>query len=344
MSRLLFLNAERVDWARDLDFTPLEVAMTSVQGRQALSNKVSGNRVVDAIYRPEVSAGILSPQDIAALVTPLHAVVVTKEMPVTAETIDALPDSVKLIVEAGTGFNNIDLDAATSKNIKVCNVPAYSTDAVASLVMTFVLSLSCSMQTTQRRWQSGDTDSWKDLGILPHFELAGKTIGLVGGRGAIGSRVADLARAFGMHVLISSRSSAPCGKEGVEVVNLDDLLARSDFVSVHCPSNAETRGLIGAPQFARMKTTAYLINTARGNILDESALADALKNKSIAGAGLDVMVVEPLPASSPLFQCDNVLLTPHIGWKRAETRQRLLAGVAENIDAFFKGSPKNVVN
>ena len=192
-----------------------------------------------------------------------------------------------------TGYNNIDIEAARRRGITVCNVPTYSTDAVAHLVVTFMLNLSCSLVPLQRKLAVGDTLGWRSLGTaLPHFELGGKTIGLVGGRGTIGGRVADIALALGMKVLISSRGAASGGdtdgggRPGVRIVDLATLLRDSDFVSIHCPLSASTRHLIGAAELRAMKPTAYLINTARGPIVDEAELAIALRDGIIAGAGV----------------------------------------------------------
>ena len=270
-------------------------------------------------------------------------ILITKEMPVPGEVIKQLPDSVRLICEAGTGFNNIDIEAAKTRGIVVCNVPSYSSQAVAHLVMTCVMNFSCSMVQQQLKIARGDNLGWRSIGSLPHFELQGKTLGLVGGRGSIGSAAADLALALGMKVLISSRSPEPSPKQGVEVVDMQALLQRSDFVSIHCPLNPQTRHSIGSAELTQMKPTAYLINTARGPIINELELVKALKDGSIAGAALDVHEVEPLPVDSPLFSLDNVILTPHIGWQRLETRQRLMDTVAENCSSFLAGSPVNSV-
>lgn len=263
----------------------------------------------------------------------------------SAKTIASLPASVKLIVEAGTGYNNIDLEACNKREIMVCNVPSYSSTAVASLVLTFMLSQSCSLVQQQRKLFQNDLESWKTLGSLPHFELEGKIVGLIGGRGAIGSKVADMALAMGMTVLISSRSKEQTGREpNVRVVDRDTLLKQADFVSIHCPLNEQTRGSLGKAEFEMMKPESFLINTARGAIVDEPALIEALQTKQIAGAGLDVQAVEPPAADSPLYKLPSVLLLPHIGWQRIETRQRLINMVADNILAYNKKEPQNVVN
>lgn len=165
-------------------------------------------------------------------------------------------------------------------------------------------------------------------------QLHGKTLGLIGGNGAIGVRVAEIASVFGMRVLVSSRSSG---------VSLEQLLRQSDFVSVHCPLSPQTKHLLDATHLAMMKPTAYLINTARGAIIDEPALVAALQAGVLAGAALDVQTTEPPPRDSPLYVLDKVILTPHIGWKKVETRQRLMGLVAANVTAFLDGKPINVV-
>ena len=288
-----------------------------------------------------------------------HDVIINKEMPLPKEVINAL-DGVKLICEAGTGYNNIDLEAAHARGIVVTNVPTYATEAMAHQAITMVMALSCSLVQQQRALQAGDRTHMMDchLGSMAHFELTGKTIGLVGGLGTIGSRVAAMAGALGMRVLASSRT-APAGPHvlqsratdaaqsasvevEVEVCPMDDLLSRSDFVSIHCPLNRNTRGLIDAAALQKMKPTAYLINTARGSIVDEAALVDALRSRSIAGAALDVYgegsaPPPALPAASPLWSLENVILTPHIGWQRIETRQRVVDSIAETVDIFAQG-------
>mmetsp|Transcript_8924 Transcript_8924/g.16032 ORF Transcript_8924/g.16032 Transcript_8924/m.16032 type:complete len:328 (+) Transcript_8924:47-1030(+) len=271
-------------------------------------------------------------------------ILITKEIPVPADAIKRLPDSVRLICEAGTGFNNIALDAARERGITVCNCPAYSTDAVAQLVITFMLNFSCSLVPQQRMLFEGNRENFSKALQLPHFELAGKTLGLVAGSGAIGSKVAQLAKLMGMNVLISSRKPQGAGSDGIEITTVEDLLSRSDFVSLHCPLTPDTRHLINASALKQMKPSAFIINTARGPIIHEGDLIEALKAGTIAGAGLDVQDVEPPPQDSPLYTLPNVILTPHIGWKRFETRQRLMDFVAQNVDAYLKGTPTNVVS
>jgi len=323
--KVVLVNAQRLDFDQRLDFTSLATTGSVVRHYED------------------------HPSDEAMLaLLEGAAVIVNKEIPLSAALVAALPESVKLICEAGTGFNNVALDAARARGIVVTNVPAYSQDAVAQLVITFVLNCSCSMAAQQRMLLAGDRSHFSGALLLPHFELAGKTIGLVGGRGSIGTKVARLCLALGMRVLISSRdTAAPPAVEGTSIAaSLDELLGASDFVSLHCPLSDGTRHLIGAAALAMMKPTAHLINTARGAIIDEAALCEALAADSppIAGACLDVQEVEPLPDDSPLFALPNVVLTPHIGWKRLETRQRLMAQVVSNIKAFQAGAPINVVS
>ena len=310
--RIAIVNRDRLDWDGRLSFEAL----------------ASVGEIVS--FADDASAAQLAQRAAGA------TVLITKEIAVPAEAIAALPDSVRLICEAGTGFNNIDLAAAAARGIAVCNVPAYSTDAVAQLVLTALLNLSSGMCQQQRMLARGDLSNFEGAALhVPHFELAGKTLGLVGGNGAIGARVATLAEAFGMRVLLSSRSSG---------VSLDELLAASDFVSLHCPLNEGTRHLIDARALALMKPSACLVNTARGAVVDEAALVDALRRGVLTGAALDVQECEPPPADSPLYSLDNVILTPHIGWKRIETRQRCVEAVAANVAAFLGGKPTNIVS
>jgi|TARA_B110000114_G_scaffold144708_1_gene153525 glycerate dehydrogenase len=189
------------------------------------------------------------------------------------------------------------------------------------------------------------SNPFKSFGQLAHFELGGKTIGLIGGSGTIGLKTGKLARAFGMNVLVWSRSAKDCGDGKYKAASdLKELLNNSDFVSIHCPLNAATAGLLNKQTLGWMKPTAFLINTARGAVIDEDDLIAVLKSKTIAGAAMDVQHPEPPTVSSPLFELNNVIVTPHIGWKRVETRQRLVNAVAENVRAFLAGAPVNVVN
>ncbi len=269
-------------------------------------------------------------------------IIVTKEMPVSGELIRSFPKCVKLICEAGTGYNNLDLDAAREMGITVCNIPAYSSQRVADTAVMLLLNLSSSMQLQLKMLANGDHRNFTDNLQVPHVEVNDKTIGVIGA-GHIGGEVIKIAKALGMKVLVNTRTKKPdC--DGVKYVDLNTLLKESDYVSLHCPLNEKTRHIINKDTLSLMKSTAFIINTSRGALIDEKALIDALKNGVIAGAGLDVQETEPPAEDNPLYQMDNVILTPHMGWKGLETRQRLLSILAGNIKAYTKEAPVNVVS
>lgn len=267
-------------------------------------------------------------------------IVVTKEMPVSGELISQFPDSVKLICEAGTGYNNLDLDAARAKGITVCNIPAYSSQRVAHTAIMMILALSSTMQTQMKMLGRGDRSNFTEYLKVPHFEVNGKTLGIVGG-GNIGLEVAKIAKALDMNVLIYSRTPRD---NGYSYVSLEELLSASDFISLHCPLNDKTRHMINEETIALLKPSAFLINTGRGALIDEPALIKALQENRIAGAGLDVQETEPPVSDNPLYELPNVILTPHMGWKGLETRQRLVSILESNIKAFLAGTPQNVVS
>ena len=269
------------------------------------------------------------------------AAIVTKEMPVSAEMIAQFPDSVKLICEAGTGYNNIAIGAARERGITVCNVPAYSSHRVAHTAIMLMLNLSSTMQTQIAMLAKGDRSNFTEYLKVPHVELNGKTLGVIGA-GNIGQQVIRVAQAMDMKILAYSRT--PKDLAGVEFVSLETLLKESDYVSLHCPLNDNTRHLINEQTLALMKPTAFLINTSRGALIDEPALIRVLQEGKIAGAGLDVQETEPPVEDNPLYTLENVVLTPHMGWKGQETRQRMVDIVAEDINGFFAGTPVNVVN
>ena len=243
-----------------------------------------------------------------------------------------------------TGYNVVDVAAARERGIVVTNVPAYSTRSVAQMTFALLLELTQHVghhaQTVrQGRWaQSKDFCYWD----FPLVELEGLTLGLVG-FGRIGRAVAEVALAFGMKVLAHTRSGKPSPIPGVEVVALDTLFRDSDVVSLHCPLTADNKGLVNAARLALMKPTAFLLNTARGPLIDEPALAAALNAGRIAGAGLDVLAVEPPRADNPLLTAKNCLITPHIAWATAAARRRLLDIAVNNLRAFLAGTPVNAV-
>ena len=270
-------------------------------------------------------------------------VVFINKVRLTDDIFAACPN-LKLVSILATGYNIVDLAAAKRRGITVCNVPGYSTRAVVQ--MTFALLLEICQQVGLHsgavhtgRWQTCPDFCFWDR---PLIELDGKTIGIVG-YGAIGSAVGTFAQALGMKLLVTARHEKPV-PEGARFVSLPELLAQSDVVSLHCPQTAENARMIDAGALAQMKDGAILINTARGGLLDEQAVADALRSGKLLAAGMDVVSAEPIRADNPLLTAPNCFLTPHIAWAPLETRRRLQAISAENLRAFLAGKPQNVVN
>lgn len=270
------------------------------------------------------------------------AAVITKEMPVPAEIIQQFPDSVKLIVEAGTGYNNIDIQAAKDKGITVCNIPAYSTQRVAHTAVMLLLNLASSMRVQMAMLTKGDRRNFTDHLLVPHGEVNGKVLGIIGA-GHIGREVMKIAIALGMEIMVYTRTPRP-DENHITYTDLETVLRTCDYLSIHCPLTEKTRHLINRERIALMKPSACIINTARGAIIDETALIEALQQHRLAGAGLDVQEVEPPAADSPLYTMEHVILTPHMGWKGLETRQRLVQIIAEDVRHFFDGDPVNVVS
>ena len=268
-------------------------------------------------------------------------VVVTKEMPVSGNIIRSFPDSVKLIVEAGTGYNNHDLEAIKEKGITLCNVPAYSTERVAHTAIMMILNLSSSMRKQMNMLHDGDRSNFTRCMQVDHVEVNGKTLGVIG-TGNIGREVIKIAQALGMKILAYARTPRE-DEPGIRFASLEEVLAQSDYLTLHCPLNAETRHLINRERLALMKPTACIVNTARGALIDEEALIEALQEGRIAGAGLDVQETEPPAADNPLYDMDNVILTPHMGWRGLETSQRLVSIAADDIKNFLAGTPVNVI-
>lgn len=269
-------------------------------------------------------------------------IIVTKEMPVNAEMIQQFPESIKLICEAGTGYNNIDLEAARKRGITVCNIPEYSTDRVAHTAIMMILNLSSSMQIQMKMLACGNHDNFTKNLQVPHVEVNNKTLGVIGA-GHIGKKVIQIAQALDMNILVHSRTPKE-DEENIHYVSLEELLKNSDYVSLHCPLTENTKHMINKETLSLMKPSAFIINTARGALIDEKALIEALKNGTIAGAGLDVQENEPPEKNNPLYIMDNVILTPHMGWKGLETRKRLVSILADNIKKFIEGNPINVVS
>ena len=252
-------------------------------------------------------------------------------------------EQLKLVCIAATGANNVDLIAARERNITVCNVRVYATASVVEHVFTLILNLVRNLQkyrdaVNHGAWQNADGFCLLDF---PVRELSGQTLGIIG-YGELGKAVATIARAFGMRILIAQRTGTPPDPDRVP---LDKLLSESGIISVHCPLTDSTRNLIGHRELALMRKDAILINTARGGIVDETALSDALRDGRIAGAGIDVLGEEPPRHGSPLLDpsLPNLIVTPHIAWAGINARQTLVNEIAVNIKAFLDGSPRNVV-
>ncbi len=271
-------------------------------------------------------------------------ILLVNKHPLDAQTIDQIPN-LKCICVLATGFNNIDIEHARSKSIPVCNVVGYSTASVAQHVFSFILNFVNLPKDHNDSIQKGEWSKNPDFSyqLSPTMELARKTIGIYG-FGRIGQKVAEVAQAFGMNVLVTHKHPARDRRAGVQFVVLEELLQESDFVSLHAPLNVDNVGIINASLLKKMKPTAYLINTARGPLINEIDLKEALETGIIAGAGLDVLSKEPPAADHPLYGLKNCIITPHIAWATFESRKRLLQGTIENIKAFINDNPRNVVN
>lgn len=272
-------------------------------------------------------------------------IIVTNKVAIDAALLDQLP-VLKFIAVTATGYNVVDVAAANRQGIVVSNVPVYGTDSVAQHVFACLLSFIHRPELHHAAIQAGDWEAsgnfsfWKS----PVVELADKTMGIVG-FGRIGRATARLAAAFGMRVVVNSRSSARGSRTGdAESLGLEELFAVSDFVSLHCPQTDSNVGFVNRELIERMKPSAILVNTARGGLINELDLAEALNSGRIAGAILDVVSEEPITTDNPLFSAPNCLLTPHMAWTALEARRRLMHVTAENIAAFVNGKPINVIS
>ena len=267
-------------------------------------------------------------------------IVMVNKTPLPEHVLAACPN-VKLICVLATGYNVVDYVAARRLGIDVCNVPCYGTAAVAQFTIALLLELCHHVGRHDVLVHNGSWTSCQDfcLWTTPQMELAGKTLGIIG-YGRIGSAVGTIARALGMKVITVSRTP----KDGVENVDMDTLLAQSDVISLHCPLFPETEGIISRENIAKMKDGVFLVNTSRGALLDEKAVADALASGKIRGAAIDVVTVEPIRKDNPLLTAPNCLITPHMAWAPLESRSRLLNTVADNVRCFLDGKPQNVVN
>ena len=269
--------------------------------------------------------------------------VIMNRIVMSRTVMEALP-KLRFIGALATGFNTIDVVAAREKGITVCNVPFYCVETVAQQAFALLLELcnhtaAISAQTPTGGWNDGIRMSYTTHSL---FELYGKTLGIFG-FGNIGRTVANLGLALGMKVIVNSRTKKEL-PDGCTWVDFETLFREADVVSLHCPLNDATRGIVSREVLSMMKPTALLINTARGAVLDEAALADALNHDRLAGAGLDVMIDEPPKADNPLLSAKNCIITPHIAWASRDARLRLIQIVADNLQAFLDGHPQNVVS
>lgn len=269
-------------------------------------------------------------------------VVLTNKTPLRSEVIKQLPE-LQYIGVMATGYDIIDLSAAKERGIIVTNVPEYSTDSVAQLVLALLLELCHQVGAHSTSAKGGDWASSIDFSYWhsPLIELSGKTMGIIG-YGRIGARTAALAKAFGMNVIAAASRTAGTSGDVVRVP-LEELLRVSDVVSLHCPLTPDTEKLINEQTLSLMKPEAFLINTSRGKLIDEYALAEALRGGRIAGAAVDVLSAEPPRSDHPLLAAERCIVTPHIAWATKEARERLMNTVAGNVKAHLAGSPVNVI-
>jgi glycerate dehydrogenase len=271
-------------------------------------------------------------------------IAITNKVPLRAHELKPLP-ALRLIAVAATGVDIVDLDYCRANGITVANVPHYATASVSELVFLLIMALRRNLRNYRTAvkaglWQKSPTFSLLDY---PTHEIAGSTLGIVG-YGEIGRAVETIGRAYGMTILIAERKHAAGLRPGRQP--FDDVIRRSDVITLHCPLNPATTRLIGSPEITRMKPGALLINTARGGLVDDQAVANALQMGLLAGAGIDVLPQEPPPSDSPLLQVDqpNLVITPHIGWASDEAVGRLSEELIVNLEAFVAGKPRNVVS
>ncbi|GKX56562.1 glycerate dehydrogenase [Leminorella grimontii] len=286
-----------------------------------------------------------TPQDLIVERIGDAEIVLTNKTPISAQTLSACP-SLKFIGVLATGYNIVDVKAAREKGVIVCNVPSYSTISVAQLSLALLLELCHHVGDHSNDVRAGGWSSSIDFCYWrsPLIELQGKTLGLIG-YGQIGSAFAAVATALGMEILVYTPSqNKKHERPGLRVVQLEELLAESDVISLHCPLTAENTGMINRATIAKMKDGVLLLNTARGALIVEQDLADALNSGKVGGAALDVLSTEPPAASNPLLTAKNCVLTPHIAWAPKEARLRLMAITVENLKRYMAGNPQNVVN
>lgn len=269
-------------------------------------------------------------------------IILTNKVPITGSTIEAAKD-LKLICVTATGYNIVDIEAATRRKIPVCNVPNYGTSSVAQHTFALILELANCVGANSLSVRQGDWERSPDFcfskGLIT--ELQHKTIGIIG-LGKIGSQVARLATAFEMRVIYYSQTKKESNL--ASYMSMDEVFSQSDIVSLHCPLTHENNQFVNRRLLLKMKPSAWLINTSRGQLINETDLAKALNEDRLAGAALDVLSVEPPPTTNPLLRAKNCIVTPHTAWMSLEARARILTITLENIDRYCKGSPQNLVN
>lgn len=321
LPNIVFLDTGTAD-AGDLDFTELESL-----GQLTRHDLSQADEIPDRIAEAQI--------------------VLTNKTVITREIIEAAPQ-LKLIQVVATGYNNVDVDAAKNSSIAVCNVSGYSTPSVAQHTLTLLLNLATHVHRYAQEASEWPQSPYFTRLDHPITELAGKTLGIAG-MGTIGSLVASIAESMGMKVVCLQReeqaSSAP-GQTDRPRLNRDEFFTTCDAITLHCPLTPETHHLMNADTLSQMKSSAFLINTGRGDLIDEAALADALQQGEIAGAALDVLSSEPPPADHLLLSADipHLIITPHTAWASTESRQRLLDGVVKNIQAFLAGESLNRID
>jgi glycerate dehydrogenase len=316
--KIVFLDAYTLNSLHDLDLSVFDTF-----GEVKLYDRTAKDEIVERAKDAEI--------------------VLTNKCPLDALTISLLPN-LKYIGVAATGYNIVDVEAAKNQGIMVTNVRGYSSASVAQLVFSLILSLTNRVaehaQSINQTWTSSPDFSFY---YTPLTELEGKTLGIIG-LGDIGKKVANIGLGFGMKVLATKRNPATGGMANVEICSEEKLLQESDFVTLHCPLTADNQGFINKSSLVLMKPSAILINTSRGGLVNENDLAEALNNQIIAGAGLDVLSVEPPTKENPLLTASNTIITPHIAWAGVNARKELLKGMVENIVAFQAGNvPKGLI-
>ena len=271
-------------------------------------------------------------------------IIILNKFSLDKDTIDMLP-KLKFVALLSTGYNVVDCEYLKEKNIPVSNIPSYSTSAVAQIVFSYILYFSNRTADYNASVKNGDWVNCPDFCYLnePIFELSGKTLGIIG-FGRIGRRAAEIGHAFDMNIMVFTPSGIKDGADYAQFASLNEVLRVSDFITLHCPLNDDTNGLVNDDFLSKMKEGAYLINTARGAVVDEFAVAHALNSGKLSGFAADVLSSEPPLPSNPLLSAKNTVITPHIAWAGYETRLRILRVLNDNIKAYLSGAPINVVN